>query len=350
MLKSLKIITINLFIFLILIFFIELFFGYWFDKNNLGPYVREHRLRKTNYITTFENKEYRFTYKRNYYGIRGDDFPTDKIEIIMVGGSTTDERYKPIEFTIAELVSAELKKKNIDIRIFNLGIEGQSTNGHIVNIDYWFSKIPKFKPKFIIYYIGINDAYIEDENYNHLNDGNIFNTNIKTALYDNFKSRSIIYDLLRKTKYKFIKPKLTFTYDFDRSINDPKFKNIEFLDYEQFVKNSSITSLITKNKKLVDQYIARIQNLYDKTIEFGSTPIFINQLNAQGYGNEFQATLSTTLINYCIQKNYFCIDVAKKLKGKNDFWWDGVHTTPKGSLAIAEIIAPELKKILDLTN
>ena len=34
--------------------------------------------------------------------------------------------------------------------------------------------------------------------------------------------------------------------------------------------------------------------------------------------------------------------MASKLKGKKDFWWDGVHTTPKGSKAIAEIIGPQL--------
>ena len=141
MIKSLKIISINFFIFIILVVIIELLFGYWFDKNNLGPYVREHRLRKTNYITTFENKQYNFTYERNYYGIRGEAVPTEKIDIIMVGGSTTDERYKPIEFTIAEQISLELKKQDINTRIFNLGIEGQTSIGHLVNIDYWFKKI-----------------------------------------------------------------------------------------------------------------------------------------------------------------------------------------------------------------
>ena len=349
MFKSIKVISINIFIFIILVVFIELFFGYWFDKNNLGPYVREHRLRKTNYITTFENKEYNFTYERNYYGIRGKDFPPEKIEIIMVGGSTTDERYKPIEFTIAELIGSELKKDNKDIKIFNLGIEGQSTNGHLVNIDYWFKKIPKFKPKYIIYYIGINDQYLEDINYNKFVDGNILNIDKKTAFYDNFKSRSITYDLLRKTKHKFIKPKLSFTYDFDKSINDPKNKNIEFLDYDQFSKNLN-KNLIQNHKKLVDQYTVRVQKLYDKTIEFGSTPIFVNQLTAAGYFNEKLAALNTALIDYCNLQKYFCIDVSKKLKGKKEFWWDGIHTTPKGSLEIAKIIAPELKKILDLTD
>jgi len=350
MIKSLKIISINFFIFIILVVIIELLFGYWFDKNNLGPYVREHRLRKTNYITTFENKEYNFTYERNYYGIRGEAVPTEKIDIIMVGGSTTDERYKPIEFTIAEQISSELKKQDINTKIFNLGIEGQSTIGRLVNIDYWFKKIPNFKPKFIIYYIGINDQFFEGKNYNKFDDGNILNKDKKTAFYDNFKSRSITYDLFRKIKHKFVKPKLSFSYDFDKSINDPKNKNIEFLDYEQFSKSSSTSSIITKNKKLVDEYLVRVQKLYNKTVDFGSIPIFVNQLTAWGYFNEELASLNSALIDYCILQKFFCIDVSKKLKGKKDFWWDGIHTTPKGSLAIAKIIAPELIKILNLKN
>ena len=46
MFKAFKIIFINTFIFLFSVVVIEIFFGYWFDKDNYGPYMREHRLRK----------------------------------------------------------------------------------------------------------------------------------------------------------------------------------------------------------------------------------------------------------------------------------------------------------------
>mgnify|MGYP004006066831 FL=1 len=44
--KILKVISINFLIFISTLLIIELIFGYWFDKDNLGPYMREHRMKK----------------------------------------------------------------------------------------------------------------------------------------------------------------------------------------------------------------------------------------------------------------------------------------------------------------
>ena len=77
----------------------------------------------------------------------------------------------------------------------------------------------------------------------------------------------------------------------------------------------------------------------------GSIPIFINQLDSKGFKNETLVALNIFLIDHCKKRKYYCVDLAKKLDGKKDYWWDGMHTTPKGSKAIAEIVAPELIKI-----
>ena len=37
-----------------------------FDKNNLGPYMREHRMKKNPISVKFNNSNYNFTYKRNF--------------------------------------------------------------------------------------------------------------------------------------------------------------------------------------------------------------------------------------------------------------------------------------------
>ena len=79
-------------------------------------------------------------------------------------------------------------------------------------------------------------------------------------------------------------------------------------------------------------------------------PIFINQLTAKGFNNPALVALNLSLINHCKIKEYECIDLASQLDGKFDFWWDGIHTTPKGSQEIANIIAPELIKIINKTN
>ena len=44
--KFIKIFFYNLLVLFFTFVFIEIIFGYWFDKDNLGPYMREHRMKK----------------------------------------------------------------------------------------------------------------------------------------------------------------------------------------------------------------------------------------------------------------------------------------------------------------
>ena len=54
--KILKPIFINLIILLFFVILIEIFFGYWFDKNNLGPYMREHRMKNQPTLFNYNGK------------------------------------------------------------------------------------------------------------------------------------------------------------------------------------------------------------------------------------------------------------------------------------------------------
>ena len=156
--KSLtKIILVNFLVFLISITIIEIFFGYWFSEHSFGPYMREHRLKKNHVVLSYNDIQYDFYYKRNYHGFRGEEIDPGQIEAVMIGGSTTDERYKPIEFSIAENLNVLLKKNGYNFKITNAGIEGQSTVGHIYNFKHWFPKLKDFSPELYIFYIGIND-------------------------------------------------------------------------------------------------------------------------------------------------------------------------------------------------
>ncbi len=156
--KVLKVVLINIFIILTTIIFIELIFGYWFDEDNLGPYMREHRMKKVEYSLNYNNKKYNHTYKRNYYGFRGEEINLDEIKGIIIGGSTTDERYKPENQTITGFLNKKLEQEKKKLKFVNAGIEGQSTLGHIYNFENWFPKLKNFKPKYIIFYVGINDS------------------------------------------------------------------------------------------------------------------------------------------------------------------------------------------------
>ena len=103
-----KIFKILSFIILIFLFSMGLivlsFVCYWFDPNNLGPYMREHRMKKNFYSIKYNNQTYDFIYKRNYYGFRGDEINLEDIKAIFIGGSTADERYNPKNIQLLDIL------------------------------------------------------------------------------------------------------------------------------------------------------------------------------------------------------------------------------------------------------
>ena len=354
LLKLSKKIFFYILIFLSLVIFVELFFGYWFDKDNFGPYMREHRMKKTLYSMKKNGKTYKFANKRNYYGFRGDELDPSEINGVMVGGSTTAERYKPEKFTIVSLLNKKFNKENINIKIANAGIEGQSTLGHIANFKYWFPKLNKFNPEFIIFYVGINDVF---KNVNtapdaleifDAHDGFILNPDKNEVFKDNIRSRSIIYDSLRRIKHKFYEgnEKKRITLDFDNLFK----KNLKkkYLNFEQKTKTYNVENILENYDKEIRKYIDNIDELAKYSQSIGAIPIFVNQAAQRTYITKELYALNISLINHCKKQNYKCVNLAKKINATSIFWWDGIHTTPETSKKIAEIIFPELKSFLEI--
>ena len=347
MIKYFKIIIVNFLSFITLALIVEISFGYWFDKDNLGPYMREHRMKKNLYTLKMNNEEYKYIYKRNYFGFRGEEISPEKIEAIIIGGSTTDERYKPEEFTITGYLNKNLKENGIDIKIINAGIEGQSTRGHISNFQDWFPRLKGFAPKYILFYVGINDtgSSYKDIGYNNATDGFVINPNKSESFRDNIKSRSILYDLLRKTKHKYYlgNENKRVTYDFKASSKERSEQGVkEYYTFKEKLKIYNLEEVLKKNKKRIDYYLNNIDKLVAHSNKIGATPIFINQEGQQGWYSESLFALNISLIKHCEKKKYNCIDLAKKLIGKPEYWWDGLHTTGAGSKKIAELITPEI--------
>ena len=344
--KFLKIFLYNLIFFFLFLLTIEIIFGYWFDKNNLGPYMREHRMKKVDYTLKIDSGKYDYTYKRNYYGFIGEEIKLDKIKAIMIGGSNTDERYKPKHFRIAGYLNKKLLEKNINLKIISAGIEGQSTIGHLNNFEVWFPKLENFNPKIIIFYVGINDHLTPIEKMKNFksSDGMVKNPDRRDEIKDYLRSSSIFYDLARKIKHKYYTSnKARIVYDFNESIyNFYKNKPFNFLNYESALKKYELKDVLNEHQDRINYYLLNIDRLNIEAKKIGATPIFINQLMSDGNNSKALFALNYSLIKHCEEKKYKCIDLAKKLNGKKDFWWDGIHTTIKGSGVISDIIFPEL--------
>ena len=353
--KIIKIFVINVLIFLATIASIEIIFGYWFTKDHIGGYMREHRMKKVPYTLTFFGKDYNYNYLRNYHGFRGEEIKPNKIQAVFIGGSTADERWKPDQFSIVGFLNDKLKNDSIKIKIINAGIEGQSTLGHLANFEKWFPKLDGFKPDLFIFYIGINDHLRAKFNSKDLSDGHVKRPGKLEFIKDSLKSKSIFYDTLRKVKHKYyINMDKVVLYDFDYSVkNYTKQKKwgdqnkYKFLSFDDALNFYNLNDLLLKNKKLIDYYLGNIDKLAKYTKKFNGKPIFINQITSNGAFNESLFLLNYSLIKHCKIKRYACIDLAKELEGQQDYWYDGVHTTPKGSKKISEIIYPKLKEIIE---
>jgi len=339
--KLTKIILTNSLILVVFVILVELFFGYWFDKNNLGPYMREHRMKNQAITYKYDNKIYNYNYKKNYYGFRGEDINLENIEGVVMGGSAIDERYKPEEFTITGYLNKNLKNNNYKIKLINAGIEGQSTVGIIYNFRNWFPKLKNFSPKIILVYIGTNDGGIKkDFNLNNLSqDGHVKNPDNFEAFFDNIKSKSFLYDSARIFKYKNL-PKKTFKmYDGNADVySKNKFR---YINYEEAVANYNIKELKKRYEKKIKNYLSRVDIIYESAKKINSNPIFITSVGNFGHKKRI-FILNYSLIAHCKNKKYNCIDLAKKLKGKFNYWRSDGHTTQEGSKIIADLIMEDL--------
>ncbi len=365
--KFFKIITINISIFFLLVFCIEIFFGDWFKKQNWGNSLRSERLKKIPYTVEFSNKNYSFIYKKNSLGFRGDEIEPNKLKILMMGGSTTNQRFTPQELTIVGNLNDLFKADDANIELFNGGVDGQSTIGLINNFTKWFPNIKNFNPKVIIYYIGVNERFYYDYDPNPINftDGDfktihafdkMMKTSHKDQISDYIKNNSFFMKKGKIIQLKYFPSRLrekNFSefratyFRFSKSFYDLAYGFSEnFYEQEIMDQKFDTNHLKEKNKIYYDSLSKRLEYLFKLTHDIGAEPIFINQVMNDGQLSEQMYYTNFIIRDFCLSNKVKFIDVAKNIVlDKYDFY-DEFHTTPTGSKKVAEFIYPSLAQYL----
>jgi lysophospholipase L1-like esterase len=234
--RILKIMAVNAVLFIVGIVVIELMFGGWLDTRRLNRLniLKDCEL-KYDLSNLYKDPNQIITYSRDKYGLRGTHSTPDSIDILTVGGSTTDQRYIRDGETWQDVLQQRFEQTGVTVIVANAGVDGQSTFGHIKNFKWWFPHIPGLAPDFILYYIGLNDFHKDaGYSYDDLLDGDkSFNLmrNIKenSALWNFYRTlrgaweatvvkkighRSIDFEVLQWTRqalqddYKFMQPRL----------------------------------------------------------------------------------------------------------------------------------------------
>ena len=335
-----RILITNISIFFLAIFIIEILTGISLTKKLNCNYL----LCDANYVfktNIYTKEEIIVNYQKDKYGFRGINNRYDDIKFLIVGGSTTDERYLNEESTWTGQLKIFFNNK---INILNAGVDGQSSTGHIWNFNNWFNKINNFKTKYIIFYIGINEIANENSYYDlEYKNLNILKK-IKFLLRDNngFFFRSLKKFMIKKQK------------NFQRVFHDKNRKLIE------------INKIPTKNNFEQNLEITKknLNKLYNLSNNMKSIPIFVTQktnrwliiddkvLSIDNFNYYlFEKSISEIILNFCYDKKILCVDGFEELEFNTHDTYDLIHTSPSGSKKIAKLIFEKIKYLeLDDVN
>ena len=326
-------------IFLFLLILGEGVLGYWFSKDNFGIYMRKERNKNWETISNFNNQQYKFFYKRNFYGFRGDEFNPNDVKIVFQGGSTGNERFTPEEYTIVGLLNQKFKSDQIDLKIYNASTDGKSLRGMIYDFNHWFPKINNFKPEYVIFYLGLNDRTLSDQISERMFDLHIQEKRID-RIKDYIKNNSFIYERYKSILNKYF-PKQTSGYFID---NNELYKDFKYVGYKQAKElNKGISS---EDSILINQFEKRLLILKKIIIKNNIKPIFITQISFNGIEDQKLFLINEKLKDFSKNNGYQLIKLDEIINMDLYDFYDEMHTTPKGSKKIADVIYPYLKKML----
>ena len=181
--KILKILSFNIFFLIIGLILIEVFFGKWFYKSNYGSLlIPNYSISVINQPYYDKDKTYIHSWDKN--GFRANDYNLNEIDILVIGGSTTAEKFIDDNHIWTKVFERQIENKT-KFKVINAGIGGQTVYGHNNMFDLWFSNYKELKPKYIFIYLGINDAIkvhenvlknildIKDDNYSRIRNENL---------------------------------------------------------------------------------------------------------------------------------------------------------------------------------
>lgn len=338
-------------LFLALVIF-ELSFGNWLSNNKMNQLYIPKDVKLTFDVSSlYTSDNIITTYSRDKFGLRGNFGDYCNIQILTIGGSTTDQRYIDDEQTWQYILQSKLQAIDSSIYIANAGVDGQTTFGHIKNFDWWLNNIPMLKPKYVLFYAGINDMLLTAEsNFDKL-------VNENNSIIDIIKINSVtysIYDILRKfalTQYNPPYVNHNFT-----NVKKKDWTNDRIGDIPDEIVNSYISG-----------FMNRVEVLINKTKQFGSQPIFISQptyiYHFQDdvlYGIKDSLKYGDFYINgvdyYKISNSYFSkletfcdkhsvnyLDIFNYREWSEEDFYDYFHMTPIGTNKLSKVIFEQIK-------
>ncbi|MEL6539094.1 MAG: GDSL-type esterase/lipase family protein, partial [Bacteroidota bacterium] len=183
----------------------------------------------------------------------------EQVDILTLGGSTTDQRYIDDSATWQQVLEARLNAAGYPLKIANAGVDGQSTFGHLESMDRWLSHVPGLAPRYIWFYVGINDFYKLNPNG--------YRDYFSATRLEKWKNQSALYNLGRTLKGMILAK--------GRGVAH---RSIDFSDLgwtsQRRIPASDIDAVLGE---LPQAYHDRLLLLAEKARAMGAEPVFVTQ-------------------------------------------------------------------------
>lgn len=353
--KKLKVVSINLLILAVGLLLLEIIFGGWVNPYRLNTLNVPKDVALTYEVGGLYETDKPVTYKRDQYGLRGNYGAPDVIDIMTVGGSTTDQRYISEGSTWQDVLQRDFLAGGRVVNIANAGVDGQTTYGHIKNFDWWFPSIPNLKVKHFLFYVGLNDIYVNEKSEPDDLDGRPSST--FASLREQVRRRSVFYHLCR-TLWGMYQ-----SYDEGLTHRKIDYRKVEWQDAPRVKNHEELMETRLR------YYSDRLRALEHRARGLGAKSIYVTQTTGrcrQSDGKILGAAETATfdgvkingvdkcimrqLINrrtmeFCRQAGGVCLDLASEVKFEDGDFYDFPHTSPRGSEKIGHYLYSKLRDL-----
>jgi lysophospholipase L1-like esterase len=352
--KLIRVVLLNLALLAVGVVVLELIFGNWLHPDRIGR-LNLVRARTIHYdASALYPPPNAVTYTRDAYGFRGRYHSPGDIDILTVGGSTTDQRFITDGRTWQDVLVREFAAAGKHVSIVNAGIDGQSTYGHIKDFEWWFPHVPGLAPRYILFYVGINDVYKDaGSDYDDL-------LRYKRMTWKGeIRESSAIYRVVSTL----------WNYYQARHVRD-LVEHHEDMSVWKWTTEPLVHDHATLAAARLHAYRLRLEVLARSTREMGAVPIFVTQgfcvyrvrpdgtvegrVRSEPYDDAringvdlyyIMKLFNRTALDVCGEVGGICIDAANEVPWQAGDFYDPVHNTPRGAERLGEYLYGKLRDI-----
>jgi len=296
-------------------------------------------------------------YTRDRHGLRSRCEAIERMQLVTLGGSTTDQVYIDDDQTWQEVMRRQLNAAvpGLDLCVANAGVDGHTTFGHVESLKHWLPMVPALRPRLVLLYIGINDAAMR------LNKGAFDEAKPEgdggwlSAVKRTVKNNSALYRVWSRWRRA------------DDGV--PVFAAHRMIDPKEFVYSSEASSagIDTLIEQNTAAFRLRLRTLVQQIDRLGAKPVCVSQpsiiykevgerwlglpkvftyegktYNGLDYRQSLLA-LNRTMAADCPAAGGYFIELENKPFIAADFY-DGVHMSPAGATKVGNLLAAEFQR------